>query len=67
LTNNSHIFEATADALYANENGRKSAEDYTFKLFDEMIDWAAKKQATIFTSTTEAELLAMLHAAKEII
>lgn len=45
----------------------KSAEGYTFKLFGGMIDWAAKKQATVSTSTTEAELLAMLHAAKEII
>jgi hypothetical protein len=62
-----HVFEATADASYANEEGRKSAEGYIFKLFEGMIDWAAKKQATVSTSTTEAELLAMLHAAKEVI
>jgi hypothetical protein len=62
-----HIFEATADAAFANEEGRKSAEEYTFKLFDGLIDWAAKKQATVSTSTTEAELLAMLHAGKEFI
>ena len=29
-----------------------------------MIDWAARKQATVSTSTTEAELLALLHAGK---
>ena len=29
-----------------------------------MIDWAARKQATVSTSITEAELLALLHAGK---
>jgi hypothetical protein len=32
------IFEATADAAFANEKERKSAEDYIFKLFEELID-----------------------------
>jgi hypothetical protein len=36
--NSKHVFEATADAAYANENERKSAEDYIFKLFDDLID-----------------------------
>jgi hypothetical protein len=47
------VFEATADAAFANEEGRKSAEGYTFKLFGGLIDWAAKKQATVSTSTTQ--------------
>jgi hypothetical protein len=34
-------------------------------LFDDLIDWAARKQVTISTSIIEAELLAMLHAGKE--
>jgi hypothetical protein len=62
-----HVFEATVDASFANEDGRKSAEGYAFKLFGGLIDWAAKKQATVSTSTTEAELLALLHGAKEYI
>jgi hypothetical protein len=61
------IFEATADAAFANEKGRKSAEDYIFKLFEGLIDWAAKKQTTMSTSITEIELLAMLHVGKEFI
>ncbi len=65
--NGKHVFEATADAAFANEEGRKSAEGYTFKLFEGLIDWATKKQATVSTSTTETELLAMLHAGKEFI
>jgi propanediol dehydratase small subunit len=33
-----HVFEATVDASFANENGRKSAERYAFKLFEGLID-----------------------------
>jgi hypothetical protein len=32
------IFEATADAAFANEEERRSIEKYTFKLYDELID-----------------------------
>ncbi len=62
-----NVFEATADAAFANEKERKSAEKYTFKLFDDLIDWATKKQTTIFTLITEIELLIMLHADKKFI
>ncbi len=62
-----HVFEAIVDASFANENGRKSAEKYAFKLFEELIDWAAKKQVTVFTSIIEAELLILLHEAKKYI
>ena len=64
---NKQVFEATADASYANNPDRKSSEGYTFKLFGGMIDWAARKQLTVTTSTTEAKLLSMLHAGKELI
>jgi hypothetical protein len=36
--NKKHVFEATADAAFANEKERKSIEEYTFKLFDDLID-----------------------------
>lgn len=58
--------EATSDASYANGPDRKSYEGFTFKLFGGMVDWSSRKQATVTTSTTEAELLAMLHAVKQI-
>ena len=32
------IFETIADAFYANNSDRKSEEEYSFKLFDELID-----------------------------
>jgi hypothetical protein len=36
--NEKHVFEATADAAFANEKERRSVEDYIFKLFEELID-----------------------------
>jgi hypothetical protein len=32
------VFEATVDAAFANEEERNSAEEYTFKLFEDLID-----------------------------
>ena len=32
------IFETIADAFYANSPDRKSGEEYSFRLFDELID-----------------------------
>lgn len=64
---NKKVFEPSADASFGNGPERKSGEGFAFKLFGGMIDWAARKQATVYTSTTEAEFLAMLHAGKEVI
>ncbi len=36
--NDKQIFENTADVFFANDLDRRSAEEYIFKLFDEMID-----------------------------
>jgi hypothetical protein len=33
-----HVFQATVNAFFANENDRRSIESYTFKLFDDLID-----------------------------
>jgi hypothetical protein len=33
-----HVFEVIVDASFANEDDRKSAEEYAFKLFEELID-----------------------------
>jgi hypothetical protein len=33
-----HVFEIIVDVSFANENDRKSAEEYAFKLFEELID-----------------------------
>ncbi len=65
LISNKHVFETSVDASFANEKNRRSDESYTFKLFDDLIDWAARKQVIISTSITVIKLLAMLHAGKE--
>jgi hypothetical protein len=36
--NKKHVFKAIVDVSFANENDRKSAERYAFKLFEELID-----------------------------
>ncbi len=65
--NDKQIFESTADAFFANDLDRRNVEDYIFKLFDEMIDWTAKKLFIVSTFIIEAKLLSMLHADKKLI
>ena len=59
-------FLCASDAAFADNPDRKSSEGYLCKLFGAAIDWKASKQATITTSTTEAELLAISQAGKSL-
>jgi hypothetical protein len=65
--NDKQIFESTANAFFANDLDRRNTEKYIFKLFDEMIDWIAKKQFIVSTFIIEAKLLSMLHVDKKLI
>ncbi|KAL8310867.1 hypothetical protein RB597_001710 [Gaeumannomyces tritici] len=59
-------FVIYSDASFAdNSQNRKSSQAYVITLFGGIIGWRASKQATVTTSTTEAELLALAEAAKE--
>src|SRR5204863_8475580 len=61
------VFACSSDAAYAdNIPSRQSTEGYLFCLFGGPIDWRSTKQKTVTTSSTEAELLAMTHTAKEL-
>ena len=60
------IFTAASDASFADNPDRKSSEGFVFCLFGGPIEWKSRKQKTITTSTTEAELLAISHAAKQL-
>ena len=62
----SDVFICASDAAYADNEDRKSTEGYLFKLFGGPVDWRSGKQKTITTSTTEAELLAISEAGKQI-
>lgn len=61
-----NIFTAASDPAFADNLDRKSSKSFLFKLYGGPIDWSAKKQRTISTSTTEAELFALSEAAKQI-
>jgi hypothetical protein len=58
------IVQSSSDASFGDDRtNRKSTEGYLFILFGGPIDWKSTKQKTVTTSTTEAELLALSHAA----
>jgi hypothetical protein len=62
------VFTCASDAAFADDPvTRYSTEGYLFKLFGGPIDWRSTKQKTVTTSSTEAELLALLHTAKEVL
>ena len=61
------IFEDFNNAFYDdNLITCQSSERYIFCLFDCSIDWQTIQQTMIMISTTEAELLALTHAGKQI-
>ena len=54
------------DADYADDrDDRKSISGYVFLLAGAAVTWNSKKQATVSCSTTEAEYVALSHAARE--
>lgn len=59
-------FIMASDAAFADLSGRRSSQGYLCKLFGAAVDWRASKQATVTTSTTEAEFLALSEAGKSI-
>jgi hypothetical protein len=65
--NDKQIFQRIIDAFFANDLDRKNAEEYIFKLFDDMIDWIVKKQFIVSIFIIEAKLLSMLHIDKKFI
>ena len=61
------VFLGASDASFADDSvTRRSTEGYLFQLFGGCIDWRSIKQRTVTTSSTEAELLALSHGAKEV-
>ena len=58
--------EIFSDASFADNTPEpKSSQGFLVRLCGGTIAWRANKQATVTTSTTEAELLALSQAAKE--
>lgn len=62
------ILVIASDASFADdEESRRSSHGYTVRLYGGLISWRAARQDTVTTSTTEAELLGVAHAGKELI
>jgi Reverse transcriptase (RNA-dependent DNA polymerase) len=65
---NAQIFECSSDAAFGDcPSTRRSSDGFLFKLYGGPIDWRASKQKTVTTSSTEAELLALSSAAREML
>ena len=54
-----------SDAAFANSVNRKSTFSYIYKLAGGLVLYKSSKQLILTTSTTEAEYIAITHAAKE--
>lgn len=67
LTSESRLLSCSADAAFANTEERRSIQGFVFKLCNGPIHWNSSKQATVTTSSTEAELLSLSNATKELI
>lgn len=63
----SNLLHCSVDAAFANTEDRRSVQGFVFKLCNGPIHWNSSKQATVTTSSTEAELLAISNATKELI
>ncbi len=62
------IFLCISDTVYADDpETYKSTEGFLYTLFGGLADWHSMKQKTVTTSSTEAELLALLYTSKETI
>lgn len=57
-----------ADSNFAGDpEDRKSVMGYCFFFNGAVVSWSSKKQRTVSTSTTEAEYIALGHAAREVV
>ena len=55
-----------SDSDYAGDTtDRRSTMGYVYLLYGAAVTWAARKQQSISTSTTEAEYVGLCNAAKE--
>lgn len=63
----SNILHCSADAAFANSDDCRSVQGFVFKLFNGPIHWNSCKQSTVTTSSTEAELLSLCNASKELV
>ena len=61
----SETFISASNTSFADNSDRKSLQGFIMKLFGGTISWKICKQATVTTSSTEAELLVLSQTARE--
>ncbi|KAI9035423.1 Ty1/Copia family ribonuclease HI [Aspergillus affinis] len=64
--NAGEVFIMASNATFGDHTDRKSSKDLVCLLYGGPVDWHAGKQKTVLTSTTEAELLAISKAGKNV-
>lgn len=63
----SNIFLASSNAVFRDNEDRKSSEGLLIRLFGGPLNWKAGKQKTVTTLITKAELLSISHIAWEVV
>jgi hypothetical protein len=63
---NKSLVEAYTDADFANASDCKSVSGMVIRVYGSCVVWRSKRQDTIASDTTEAEIIAMTSAAKEL-
>src|SRR5437762_13900027 len=61
------VLEAFSDANWGAGENRKSISGFIFLLAGAAICWQSRKQSTVALSSTEAEYIALVQAAKELL
>ena len=64
-SNAKDCFKYIADAAFADNLGNRSTIGYVFQIAGTAVDWQSKTLSSVVDSTTEAELYAISHAAKQ--
>ena len=64
--NGSSLVDAFTDADFANAADLKSVSGMVVRVYGNVVSWRSKRQDTIAGDTTEAEIIAMTSAAKEL-
>ncbi|TFY78270.1 hypothetical protein EWM64_g5745 [Hericium alpestre] len=64
---NANGMEGFSDADWGSSDHRRSISGYVFLIDGGAVSWSSKKQPIVALSSTEAEYVAMTHAAKEVL
>ena len=67
IESNSEVLLVASDASFGDNEGRRSSQGFVAFVYGGPVVWHASKQRSVTTSTTEAELVALSAAARELL